>query len=222
MRPITKILLLAIVAFVVYLLWPRTADMKAFKPEEMANLVVANWQAQKQGKKFDAFKARFKIYSSQYQFGPVPAFRVAQSQDAALSELKLSRGQQGDPTNESRSLQSFTEKYTWIKKQARLSFDADAMAREEFSWRTMELDGRPQSEIADSFSRILAGLYGGSAGDFKDVATDLVKARALIFNDTPPADGSDPVATAKSLALEAYKLLKEIAQTPVAAPQPTP
>jgi hypothetical protein len=32
MRPITKILLLVIVAFVVYLLWPRTANMKGFDP----------------------------------------------------------------------------------------------------------------------------------------------------------------------------------------------
>ncbi len=219
-RPITKIFLLAVVAFVVYLLWPRTGDLKAFQPAEMAKLAVANWQAQKQGKPFDAFLSRFQIYSSQYRFGPVPAFRIAQSQDAGLSELKISRAQGGDATNENRSLQAFTEQYVWIKKQANLDFDPDSLAREEFTWRTMVLDARPESKIVEPYAKILAGLYGGAPKDFEDVAAGLVHARALIFSDTPPADGTDPVEMAKGLALEAYTLLKEIASTPVPAPQP--
>jgi hypothetical protein len=219
MRPITKILLLVVVAFVVYLLWPRTANMKEFDPVKLAGLQVASWQGQKDGKGFDTLKARYKIYTSQYNFDPISAFRIAQNQAAALKSLKLSREENGDPNEESRAIAALTEKYTWIRKQAKLAFDADAMAREEFAWLLAEYntDGTATpADIATPLSRVLAGLYGGTEADFQDVATDIVNARALIFKGDP-ATGQPDVYTAKTTAIEAYKLLSEIAKTPPAA-----
>ncbi|MGH8046753.1 MAG: hypothetical protein ACREKL_05870 [Chthoniobacterales bacterium] len=216
MRPITKLLLLGVLAFIVFLLWPRTADMKAFDPVKLAALEVASWQAQKADKGFDAWKARFKIYSSQYHFDPTSAFRIAQSQGAALKSLMLSRGENADATEEGRSIQSFTEKYTWIKKQAKLDINTDALAREEFAWRLLELDGNPPADIAPPISRILAALYGGNPADFLDVATHIASARALIFKGDP-STGEPDVYSAKTMLEEAYKNLHEIALTPPAA-----
>jgi hypothetical protein len=219
MRPITKILLLAVVAFVVFLLWPRTGNMKGFDPTKLAGLEVASWQAQKAEKGFDALKARFKIYSSQYHFDPISAFRIAQNQAAALKSLKLFHEENSDASEEGRSLAALTEKYLAIKKQAKLEFDADALGREEFAWRTLELDGAAPAEIAAPLARVLAGLYGGGEADFKDVATHIAAARALIFKGDATT-GEPDVYTAKTTAEEAYKLLSEIANTPPATSAP--
>ena len=217
MRNITKILLLIVLAFVVYLLWPRTPNLNGFDPAQLARLEIQNWQAQKAGKEFGAVIARYKIFSSQYHFAPISSYRIAQSQADALNHLKLLRQPGADPAEENRTLSALTEKYTWIKQQVKGAFDPDAMARDEFGWRTLELDGGAPNEVAASLSRILAGLYGGAAEDFIEPATNLVAARALVFNDDAAAAGG---ADAQTTAQEAYTLLKEIAATPVAAPSP--
>jgi hypothetical protein len=218
MRNITKILLLVVVAFVVYLLWPRTGDLKAFNPGELAGLEVQKWQAQKRGKGFDTLMARFKIYSSQYHFSPIAAFRIAQNEGAALAHLKLSAQEGADPAEENHALLALTEKYTAIKKQTKVAIDADAMAREEFSLLTLEMAGAAANDEAAPLAQILAGLYGGQPGDFADVTTNLVAARALIFNDAAASAVANPAATAQATAKEAYGLLKEVATTPPASP----
>jgi hypothetical protein len=219
MRNITKILLLIVLAFFVYLLWPRTPNLKGFDPGVLAKLEVQNWQAQKAGKGFDAVIARYKIFSSQYNFSPISAYRIAQSQGDALNHLKLSRQPGGDPAEENRTLSALTEKYTWIKKQAKGTFDPDAMARDEFGWRTLEMDGAPPDEVAAPLARLLAALYGGAPEDFTEVATSLMSARARIFQDDSAASDENPVTAAQTTAQEAYTLLKEIATAP---PTPAP
>jgi len=225
MRPITKIFLVVLAAFVVYLLWPRTADMKRFDPAKLAALQVQNWQAQKAGSGFGALKARYVIYTSQYNFDPISAFRIAQNQAAAIKSLKLSREENGDPNEETRAIAALTEKYTWIRKQAKLQYDADAMAREEFGWLLAEYGGdggtnpdgsATSADMISPLSGVLAGLYDGNAEDFQQVAELIVKARSLIFKGDP-ATGQPDVYTAKTTAEEAYRLLKEIAATPPAA-----
>ncbi len=219
MRNITKIVLLLIIAFVVYLLWPRTPSLKGFDPAELARLQVLDWQSEKADKGLGAVMTRYKIYTSQYHFAPVSAFRIAQSQGAALEHQKLSR-EPGAEVEENRALASLTEKYTWIKQQTKGDFNPDALAREEFGWRNLELDENAPPEAAtDALARILAGLYGGAAGDFTEVATNLEGARALILKDgAAAADDANPAATAQTAAREAYTLLKEIASVPPAAP----
>jgi len=219
MRNITKILLLIIFAFVVYLLWPRTPDMKAFDPAALAKLEVENWQAQKAGKGFSAVIARYKIFTTQYHFAPISAYRISQSQADALEHLKSSQDQSADPAEENRVLSALTEKYTWIKQQTKGTFDPDAMAREELGWRTLELNKASTDEIVGPLTRILAAFYGGAPEDFKQVAGDLISARALIFGDEAPADDANPTVTAKTTAEEGYKLLKEIAASPAAPAQ---
>ena len=219
MRNITKILLLVLVGFLAYLLWPRSPSMKDFNPNEMAALQVRNWRAQKAGKGLDALMARFKIYSSQYHFSPISAFRIAQNQGAALEKLKNlkitepdSGGGGGD---DSAVLSAITEKYARIKTETKGNFDADAMARDEIAWRLFELNDSPVESVLTPLERILAGFYGGQPSDFSEVAKGLLTARAAVFKEPAP-EGVDPLVTAR----EAYSLLKEIATAPPAPPAP--
>jgi|GEM_PF-704460 len=216
MRPITKIFLLIVVAFVVYLLWPRTPSLKNFDPAALANLSVKTWEAEKAHKGFDALMDRYQIYTSQYHFSPVAAFRMAQSQGAAISSMANAKQSGGDPGSDDQAVHAFTEKFTFWKTDARANIDPDSIARDEVAWRSMEMDGSSKpEEIAAPLTRVLAAIYGGSPADFTDVANELVDARGMILGNQT-SDGADPRAEAQVKAQDAFKLLHDIALTPPA------
>jgi hypothetical protein len=217
MRPITKILLLVVVAFFVYLLWPRTPNLKGFDPATLADLQVRVWQADKLGKGLDAMMARYKIYAAQFNFSPVAAFQIARAQGNAVKQVASAKQPNGDAADENRALSALTEKYTVWKTQTHGDFDPDALAREEYAWRALEVDGAKTEEVAAPMTRIYAAIYGGVPEDFIDVGTDLAGARAMIFGLQSPADGEDPVRGAKETAREGFKLLKEIAAAPASS-----
>lgn len=213
MRPITKIFLLLAVALCVYVLWPRQANLKGFNPAELSKLEVESWVAEKRGKGLDGLIARYRIYTSQFNFSPIASFRIAQSQGAANEAVKKLAMKEADQTLENHALAILTEKYTMIARQAGLNYDSDALAREELAWRSLERDGGPVADIARLMEQPLAAMFGGAPEDYVDVAQDIAEARALILSPEPPADVADPVAEAKSLTLDACNLLKELADT---------
>ncbi len=220
MRNITKILLLIVVAFAAYLLWPRSASLSGFKPAEMARLQIQNWQGQKDNKGMGSLMARYKIYATQYHISPVTAFRMAQTQGGVLAAIANLKNDDSDSVSENRVLGSLTEKYSMLKQAVNGSFDPDALAREEYGWRVTEKDPSGSSDvIIPSICRILAALYGGNPEDYTEAATNIAKARMLVLT------GGD-LAEAKSAAQEGYSLLHEIATTPpataVEGPTPTP
>lgn len=221
MRPITKIFLLAVVAFIVYLIWPRNPDIKGFDPAVLAGLDVKTWVAEKRDKGFDALKTRFTIYSSQYKFPPVPSYRIAQSEAGGIKSLKkaLSRADAPDVAEENRATMAFTQKYVTIKKQTGAEFSPDVLAREEVGWRMLELGGSPSNEVAAPIARILAAIYGGEYVDYETVALDIAAARSLIFGETIPDDVTDPVQTAEDMTRDALSLLKELATQSTDLPQ---
>lgn len=218
MRPITKILLLAVVAFIVYLIWPSSPNIKAFNPGELAGLEVKTWIAEKRDKGLDALLTRFRIYNSQYKFGPFPSFRIAQHQGNGIEAMNRSfpktEGGAPNATEENRALLAFTQKYVSIRKQAGLDFDPDALAREELAWRALEHDGATPEEVAMPMARILASIFGGMEADYGDVAYGIAYGRSLILRDEVPSDIIDPVQAAQDAASESYSLLKELAEQP--------
>jgi len=219
MRPITKVFLLIVVAFVVYLLWPRTPNLKGFDPAVMAKLQVTDWTAQRDGKGWEALTTRFKIYTSQYNFSPVGAYRMAQSQAEGLTAVKVSEEDKSNEVAESRALSAFTEKYAMMKRAAKEETEPDSLAREEIAWWTLVFEKAPASEVEAPITHILAARYGGVPEDFVDVAANLAEAQQLVFSNqaTDAASGMSAV----DYAQEGYKLLKEIAAAPAkdAAPQ---
>lgn len=215
MRNITKIFLLIVVAFVVYLLWPRTPNIKDFSPGELAKLQVEEWQAEKAGKPSSALWIRFKIYTSQYHFSPIAAFRMAQSEGAALSAIKPTTDASGEAVSDPNIVIKFTEKFAAMKRHLGANLDADALAHEEYTWRSLLADHVPADQLIGPVSSLLAGLYGGAPADFGEVAADLVNAQGYVFGTIAPTDGTEPLAAAQTTAQEGFQLLKEIAAQPV-------
>ncbi len=218
MRNITKIFLLIVAAFVVYLIWPRTPNLKGFDPAELAKLQVEAWHAEKDGKGMASLIALYKIYTAQFHFSPLAAFRMAQSQKAALAEMKRLQSA-GENADESKALEAFTEKYSLMKRQASEQTDPDALAREEYAVYSLALGGAPTNEVAEPVSRIMAARYGGAAQDFMDAAMNIAQAQVMVWAAQSQGDEGQG---ALDYAREGYKLLKEVANTPVTAPAAQP
>jgi hypothetical protein len=228
MRNITKIALLLVVAFFVYLIWPRTPDLKGFDPVALSKLELKVWKAEKEKRGFAALMARYQIYTSQYHLSPAAAFLAARSAGNGIdgiNEMRLINSQRSpeqgpDTAAEGRAIIDLTEGYARMKGDAKTDFDPDAIAREEFAWRMLLLDGAPADEVAKPISRILALIYGGPASDFQDVAAYLAYAQTLTFGAEPPADVTNPAQAAEEAAIEGNKQLKQIATMPVPAATP--
>lgn len=216
MRPITKILLLLVVAFIVYLVWPRTASLRDFRPAELARLEVDAWKAEKAGDSTKALVARYQIYTSQFHFSPLTAFRLARIDADVISSLKNSRGENSTPAEENRVLNALTEKYSTIKSATQGTFEPDSVAREEVARFSFLLDGAPINEIAAPFSRILALIYGGDPAQFAEAATNIEAAHAAVFG-TGPIEDVDAAGGPVGVAQEGYRVVQELAKTPPVA-----
>jgi hypothetical protein len=222
MRNITKVLLLIVAAFLVYVIWPRTPNLKGFDPNEMAKLTVDDWIARKDGKNFASMVARYKIYSSQFNLSPLTAYRMAQNDVAGTNALRSLKGidtaggENADTVAaiESKATTALTEKFAMMKVPATEGGGADALAREEVARFSLVLKGAPSEEIAGPIARIYAAEYGGTPEDFAEVASNLGYAQWMIFSDTATSpDGM----SALDYTREGFKLLKEVAN---AAPAP--
>ncbi len=214
MRPITKILLFLVAAFVVYLVWPRTPSLRAFNPSELARLKLETWKAQQKGGGMGALVARFRIYATQFHFSPVTALQLARIDGDVFASLQKARGDKADFAEENRVLNLLGQKYSMIKQATRVEIDPDAIAREELLWRTLLLDGAPPKQVAAPMARILASLYGGQVKDFNVVALDLAGAQAAAFGQREIPEVTQAGGAAGALR-EGFALLKEIAATPV-------
>jgi hypothetical protein len=212
MRNITKLFLLIVAAFAVYVLWPRTPSFRNFDPAVLAKLKVEDWTAQRDGEALAGLLARYKVFASQYGFPPVTALHMARNQDVAMAEVRRLR-LAGNGVDDTRAVAALTEKYVMMKRGTKdASVDADSLAREEVTWCTLLLDKAAPKDVAVPQAQLLAARYGGEAKQFADVAMNLAYAQVLVFHGS--ASGAEPGWTARDYAREGYRQLKEIVAKP--------
>lgn len=208
MRPITKIFLLIVVAFFVYLLWPREPKMTEFSPPELARLRVDSWQKEGKGGLGLLF-TDFRIFAFQFGFSPLASFQIASNEASAVSTLhKYADDPEG--SGETRALVSLQEKYVLIKRQTKMDFDTDACARSEIAWRTIELDGGRPEAVARGMAGAYAALYGGDAGEYLDATRNLAGARVLLAGAALPEGYTNAKRAALELATDGFTDLRAI------------
>ncbi len=205
MRPITKILLLIVVAFFVYLLWPRNPTLTEFTPTELARLEMRAWQAEADGG-FGAMIPLFRIYAFHYGVAPLASFQIASAETGAVSVLRKFAGDP-DGLGPSRALVPLQEKYVILRRQTGRDFDSDACARGEISWREIELEGGKPEAVATAMASCYAAFFGGESGDYLATARNLAGARALLFGAKLPEGYSDRERAALELATDGYREL---------------
>ncbi len=209
MRPITKVLLSIVAAFVVYLLWPRAPEMVDFSPPQLAELQIESWQNEQSGG-FGQTLAAFKTFAFGYGFSPIASFQIAHS---AASSAAILRDRLPDlhVGSETRALVPLQEKYVVIQRQTEMDFDSDACARAEIAWRVIELDGGKPQAVAQAMASFYATFYGGEPGMYLDSAKSFAGARALLNGAPLPEGYSSAHTAALDAAVDGFdQLLKAI------------
>ncbi len=207
MRPITKIFLLLVVAFVAYLLWPRTPSMRGFKPAELAKLRVESWQDERADSGLGAVWTVFRIYAQQYGFSPVASFRIAQNE---ISAEEIVQKALGTAEGDQRALVALQEKYVVIDRQLEKKLDTDACARGELAWRVIETENGSPEDVAKALANWLKSLYGVESAEFLNAARQLAGARAVLHGAALPEGYDDPERAALELANDGYSQVAEI------------
>ncbi len=217
MRPITKIFLLLVVAFIVYVLWPRTPNLAGFDPAKIAPIEVESWDSALKAKGVDFIVQRYQIYANEWGLSPVAALRIAMKENDGIGTL---RRLADSSDREIRSLPAFQEKYVILKRQTGRDFDSDTLARDEVAWRSHEIDAANYDVIARPMAEILAGLYGGTGDRYIEIAYNIVSARALLDGATLPEGFSDPISAAEEITEQSYVELKEALAESATEPAP--
>lgn len=181
--------------------------MGAFRPRELAELRVKSWVAEKNANRLANLVEVYKVFAEQYHFAPVTAFRVAQSEVAAVNKL---RGLPDNLAASDQALPALREKYVLVRRQLGREMDPDACARGELLWRTLEAEGGSVKQVGEAMASLMAQLYGGSAAEYRPAAVGLAGARSFVVGDKAPPDGTEPRQAATQVAEEAYLKLKEI------------
>ncbi|MGC1479862.1 MAG: hypothetical protein WA771_05135 [Chthoniobacterales bacterium] len=207
MRPITKIFLLCVVAFVVYLLWPRSPDLATFNSRELAKLRVESWKQEQEGSGLSAVLNVFRTYANQYGLSPVASFRIAQSEVAAVKAMKQGSGIPGD---DERGLVQLQEKYVLISQQLDRDFNTDGCARSELAWRMIEMEGGDLENVAKGMASVMGLLFDRDSKDMMGSAMLLAGSRAILAGAKLPAGYYDANRAAIELATDGYR---ELART---------
>lgn len=207
MRQITKIFLLLVVAFVAYLVWPRTPSLRGFEPTELAELQVASWQDELASSGLKSIWTVFQIYSQQYGLSPIASLRVAQNE---VSAEKIVHKALGTAAGDQRALVVLQEKYVLIGKQLGSELNTDASARAELAWRVIEAEKGSTESVAEAMASWFGVLYGGKSRDYLSAARQLAGSRAVLFGAKLPVGYYDPKRAALELATDGYRQLSKI------------
>lgn len=156
MSPFAKILTLILVAFLVYVLWPRTPDLTRLNPAQAAKHEAAAWQAVAEGKIWGAVKEFYLLFDRDFGFSPARAFTLAQ-QAARETKNVLSTS---DPLLQETSTQRFIEHYAIFKRDLGSEMDAAAAGRNHFNAWVMVEGQNFEDGLRTELARLYALLYG--------------------------------------------------------------
>ncbi len=207
MRPITKLLLLFVVAFFVFLLWPRSPSLREFDPASLAARQVEAWQKERAGG-FGALVSVFKIYAFEYGMSPLASYQIASNEVGAVATLRKWVGDPGGGLG-TRALLPLQEKYVLIKRQTNSEIDTDACARAEIAWRMIEMDGAKPQAVGASMAAELAVLHGGDRADYRGAARQFAGARAILFGAELPDGYPNRRLAALEMATDGYRELQD-------------
>ena len=155
MSPFAKILVLLLVAFLVYVLWPRTPDLTRLNPAQAAKHEAAAWQAMKEGQVWGSVKEYYLLFDRDLGFSPVRAFTLAQQ--AARAQMNILSS--SDPVQQEISTQRFIEHYAIFKRDLGSELDAAVAGRSHFNSWVMVEAGNFSATLQDELSRLYSALF---------------------------------------------------------------
>jgi hypothetical protein len=209
MRNITKIVLIFILGFAAFLLWPRNPSMMKFDPESLAAAKITAWQGEAGESRWSHGFNVFNLYFKEHGFSAISSLRIAWHQTQGEALLMT--------THEMEELDRmvfpvFAEKHAIIRRDTASDFDDRAAAWQEVLWRSKEIHRKPVHEVVDALASQLAQLHGKEPAEMAPVARLLIGARAVLRGEQALEEG-EPFDVAQNLVTEAYSQIQMKADT---------
>jgi hypothetical protein len=204
-KTIISALVLAVAAAGIYLCWPRTADLRAFDPAEMARLETAMWHDYYEKHYPRLFYHLYGLSRTQFGFSPLDSFRIALSAAEAAKTFQPTRSRR----EANAALPALVTYYRLLQSGAPVAFDVDQTARLELDWWQARREKVGPREYGKTVAEVAALTYGKSPDDPAIRQSGIVRAEAMAYRDArsrsmTEADWSD----IQTQLLRAYGLLK--------------
>lgn len=204
-RKIITALALLIGAAAVYAIWPRTADLRAFDPPEMARLETAMWRDYYEKHYPRLFWHLYESTRSQFGFSPLQSVRIALSAAEAAKAFQPTRSR----AEADAALPSLVTYYGLLRSAAPTSFDTETVARRELDWWQARREAVGPREYGVTIADVAAATYGKPADNADIRAFGVGRAEAMAFRDARGQGITDADWAAIGTQLrEAYRRLK--------------
>jgi hypothetical protein len=177
MSPFAKFLALLLVAFLVYVLWPRTPDLTRLNPAQAAKHEAAAWQSLRAGNLWGGVKEYYLLFDRDLGFSPVRAFTLAQQ--AARAQMNVLGS--SEPEQQETSVQRLIEHYAIFKRDLGSELDAAAAGRSHFNTWVMVEAGNFSETLQEELLRLYGQLFAVEPRTLRTAVTARVEALREAF-----------------------------------------
>jgi hypothetical protein len=173
------ILVLLTAAAALYAGWPRTADLRAFDPAEMARLETAMWRDYYEKRYPLLFWHLYESTRSQFGFSPLQSVRIALSAAQAARAFQPTRSR----AEADAALPSLVTYYGLLRSAAPAAFDSEALARRELDWWQARREAVGPGDYGVTIADVAAATYGKPADNADIRAFGIGRAEAMAYRD---------------------------------------
>jgi hypothetical protein len=172
-------LALLIGAAVAYAVWPRTADLRAFDPAEMARLETAMWRDYYEKRYPLLFWHLYESTRSQFGFSPLQSMRIALSAAQAARAFQPTRSR----AEADAALPPLVTYYDLLRSAAPAALESEVLARHELDWWQARREAVGPRDYGLTVADVAAATYGKSAGNADIRAFGIGRAEAMAYRD---------------------------------------
>lgn len=200
----TRLVLLLVIIFVAYVLWPRKSSLDRFHAERIAQLETDAWKAAVAGGNLECALAYYRIFDGQHRLPPISCVMVAQNITRATSLFRRAP----DAAGQEAAVRPLSEAFAIIKRDTGADFDSAITARMLFSIWLTAAHGGNQEALAKQIAEYWSSLFGIPAGRLMAPAN--LRARAILEARVYGGEAETDWADVTGHLTESYQALKGI------------
>ncbi len=176
-----RIVGLFLLLFIGYLLvdyvWPRTSNLREFKPADVARLDTQMWRSYYDRKQATLIWQLLNLFRAQYRASWVDATRMAYQAGRAAFVFKEGK----TPTDYERAIPYLERYFSLFERQSREPFDVRQAARTELVWWIVHRKRNPPA-LEQALADEMAVIYHQPARDFAGYAA--YRTEAMMLRDS--------------------------------------
>ncbi|MBC8155836.1 MAG: hypothetical protein H7Z72_23350 [Bacteroidetes bacterium] len=176
-RTVILLLLLTITYLAIDTIWPRTSNLRDFKPADVARLDTEMWQSYYDRKQAKLIWQLVSLFRAQYRASWVDATRMAYQAGRAAFVFKNGK----TPADYERVIPYLETYFTLFERQSREPFDVRRAARTELTWWVVHRKRNPPA-LEKALADEMAVIYHQPARDFAGYAA--YRTEAMMLRDS--------------------------------------